>query len=271
MGARQRRYFYYLTGCELSDCHYIYDMSTSRSTLFIPPINPDSVIWSGLPVSASEALSLYDIDEVKYTTEVNTTLTHYGSSPSNPTVFAIAQQVSDSVTFLGYTEKNFSILKEAIETCRVVKDEFEIAIIRKANAVSTAAHHAVMGKVKKVDNERQLEGVFLERCIAQGAREQAYHSIVASGRAAATLHYVRNDAPMAGKLNLLLDAGAEWKCYASDIVRRPHTNQILPYLLAVLTSHHRRPEHSQLPANSPPNPVQFTTLCSKCNSTASPP
>lgn len=54
---RQRRYFYYLTGCELPDCYMIYNVKSSKSTLFIPPVNPDDVVWSGLPMSAEEALA----------------------------------------------------------------------------------------------------------------------------------------------------------------------------------------------------------------------
>ena len=100
----------------------------------------------------------------------------------------------------------------------MVKDEYEIALTKKANAISTVAHTAVLAAVKKASNERELEALFLERCIANGAREQAYHSIVASGTAAATLHYVKNYEPLKGKLNVLLDAGAEYDCYASDIV-----------------------------------------------------
>jgi Xaa-Pro dipeptidase len=88
----------------------------------------------------------------------------------------------------------------------------------RANEISTIAHTAVLKAVKTAKNERELEAIFLERCIANGCREQAYHSIVASGTAAATLHYVKNYEPLAGKLNLLLDAGGEYGCYASDIV-----------------------------------------------------
>lgn len=217
---RQRRYFYYLTGCPLADCHYMYDMDADKSTLFIPPIDPDSVIWSGLPVSVDEAKQRWDVDEVKYTSSVNATLAHAGSSkPKGSSVFAIPDQVSEKVTFIQFDNKNFSILKEAIEVTRVVKDEYELAIMAKANEISSDGHKAVMQKVKHVQNERELEAVFLGHCIAKGARNQAYHSIVASGRAAATLHYVPNNADMAGKLNLLLDAGGEWDCYASDITR----------------------------------------------------
>ncbi len=101
----------------------------------------------------------------------------------------------------------------------MVKDEFELAMIAKANAISSKAHQLVMEKVKHAKNERELEAVFIGECISKGARHQAYDSIVASGRAAATLHYVSNSAPLEGKLNLLLDAGGEWDCYASDITR----------------------------------------------------
>jgi Xaa-Pro dipeptidase len=103
----------------------------------------------------------------------------------------------------------------------VVKDGYEIALMKKANEISAVAHTAVLEKVKRARNERELEAVFIERCIANGAREQAYHSIVASGTAAATLHYMKNCEPLEGKLNLLLDAGGEYGCYASDIVSFP--------------------------------------------------
>jgi len=216
---RQRRFFYYLTGSPLADSFVVHDMDSSKTTLFIPPIDPESVIWSGLPVSAQEALQKWDVDEVKYTNEINAELTHIAGQKTKSTVFAIPDQVSEHVTFLGFGETNFAVLKEAIEVCRVVKDDFELAMMAKANAISADAHHAVMRQVKHAKNERELEATFLASSIAAGAREQAYHGIFAAGRAAATLHYVHNNAPIEGKLNLLLDGGAEWDCYASDITR----------------------------------------------------
>ncbi|OWP07479.1 hypothetical protein B2J93_5008 [Marssonina coronariae] len=211
---RQRRYFYYLTGCLLPDSYLVYDIESEKSTLFIPPIDPESVIWSGLPVSEDEALSLYDVDAVRTTDQVASALAHPSSS-----VWAIARQVSDHITLLEFNKKDFSLLKTAIEECRVVKDEYEIALTRKANSISTLAHTAVLKAVKNANNERELEALFIQKCIANGAREQAYHSIVASGTAGATLHYVNNAQPLGGKLNLLLDAGGEYECYASDITR----------------------------------------------------
>ncbi|KAJ4268963.1 hypothetical protein NW762_003034 [Fusarium torreyae] len=216
---RQRRYFYYLTGSNLADSYFIYDIQSSKSILFIPPINPDDVIWSGLPLSIDEALAKYDVDEVKLTTELNATLAHLGHANPKSTVFAIAKQVQDHVSFLEFEKKNFDVLKNAIEVSRVVKDEFEIAMIRKANYISGIGHRAVFAKAKSAKNEQELEAVFYERSFAHGAKKMAYDPIAASGRAAATLHYVGNDAPLEGKLNLLLDAGSEWNNYAADITR----------------------------------------------------
>lgn len=214
--SRQRRYFYYLTGCTLPDAYFTYDIAADKSTLFIPPIDADSVIWSGLPLSADEALQLYDVDAVQTTSEVAPSLAHPGRKG---TVWAIANQVSEHITFLEFPDKDFTLLKEAIEESRVAKDEYEVALTKKANAISTIGHTAVLKAVRTASNERELEGLLLEKSIANGAREQAYHSIVASGTAAATLHYLKNNEPLQGKLNLLLDAGAEYNCYASDIVR----------------------------------------------------
>ncbi|ROT38161.1 xaa-Pro dipeptidase [Sodiomyces alkalinus F11] len=215
---RQRRYFYYLTGCPLADSHFIYDLASGTSTLFIPPVDPEEVIWSGMPVTAADAKELYDADRVLYTTDVNAELARLGKG-AGTTAFAILHQVLDAISFIEFEDKDFDLLKRAIEECRVVKDDYEVALTKKANAISTTAHHAVMQMVKKAKNEQELEAVFLERSVAHGAKNQAYHSIHAAGRAAATLHYVHNNAPLEGKLNLLLDGGAEWNCYASDITR----------------------------------------------------
>lgn len=225
---RQRRAFYYLTGVDEANCSLVYDIASGTSTLFIPPVDPDSVIWSGLPLSPQEALAKYDVDAVLPTSELNPTLARLGaaassgdsssSSSSKATVFAIADRVGDNVTFLEFAEKDFALLAEAVDESRVVKDDYEVAMIRKANIVSGAAHRAVLEAVKGASNEYELEGAFIGECIRRGAKKQAYPSIVASGRGAATLHYVNNDKDLAGKDLLLLDAGAEWKNYAADIV-----------------------------------------------------
>ncbi len=218
---RQRRAFFYLTGVDAAGCSLVYDLAADRSTLFIPPVDPESVVWSGLPLSPAEALERYDVDAVLPSTELNPQLAQIGGERSDATVFAIANRVADAVTFLEFAGTDLKLLAEAIDECRVVKDAYEVALIRRANIISGAAHRAVLEKTRGAGNEYVLEGVFIGECLKSGAKKQAYPSIVASGRAAATLHYVHNDKDLAGKDLLLLDAGAEWMNYASDIVSPP--------------------------------------------------
>jgi Xaa-Pro dipeptidase len=169
-------------------------------------------------MSPKEAKAKYDIDDCKTTADVNS---HLASSTdtSHSTIYAIPEQISDHVTFLNFKEKDLKELKPAIEYCRVTKTDYEIALIRKANEISTVAHINVMKAAAKAQNECELEAVFLKSCVERNAKNQAYHSIVAAGTNGATLHYVNNAAPINKQNLLLLDAGCEVDCYASDITR----------------------------------------------------
>ncbi|KAK5942270.1 hypothetical protein PMZ80_004833 [Knufia obscura] len=215
---RQRRYFFYLSGCKLPDAYLIYSIPLDKLTLFIPPIDPDEVIWSGLPESREEALQKYNVDEVKYTNEVDAALAAYGPSQST-TVYAIPEQVSEHISLLPFKSTNLDSLRTAIDECRVIKDSYEVALIRKANQISTLAHIEAQKVARHATNEEQLYGAFIGTCISNGAHEQAYHSICATGTSCATLHYVRNDQPLRDRLNVLMDAGAEYDCYCADITR----------------------------------------------------
>ncbi|KAL1999150.1 hypothetical protein VTN02DRAFT_4965 [Thermoascus thermophilus] len=223
---RQRRFFFYLSGCLLPDSSLIYNIKADELTLFIPPIDPESVVWTGLPLSPDEALKCYDVDRVLFTTDVNSTLAQVASlSQGKATVFAIAEQVSEDTSFSPFSQTNFSILKKAIEDTRVVKDEYEVALLRKANDISAKAHTAALKAARSATNEREIEGAFIAACIANGCREQSYHPIVASGKRAATLHYTKNDEDLIDsvtkekKLNVLVDAGGEYRTYCADITR----------------------------------------------------
>ncbi|KAK2750690.1 hypothetical protein FQN57_002763 [Myotisia sp. PD_48] len=223
---RQRRNFFYLSGCLLPDCALAYNIGKEELTLFIPPVDPDSVIWSGLPLSPADALKEYDVDVVLPTTEINAHLAHYCSGETGETkVFAIPNQVSAEITFLPFQTSNFDVLRAACDECRIIKDEYEIALLRRANDVSGRAHEAVMRAALTAKNEQELTATLIATCWAGGCVDQSYPPIVAAGENAATLHYVNNDAPLvnpatgARRLNLLLDAGSQCRTYCADITR----------------------------------------------------
>ncbi|KAK4976499.1 hypothetical protein LTR66_010860, partial [Elasticomyces elasticus] len=213
MHFRQRRPFFYLTGCDVPDCHFIYDIDNDFSTLFIPPVEADRVIWEGLPLQSEEAMKKFEIDAVYQTTQLQSSV----SALSSNTVFTIADRIPEDLTFSSPEAMSTDLLQPVIEDARVIKDDFEISLMRHANAVSSHAHTEVLKSATQASNERELHGLFLMHCVANGCRDQAYGCICASGPNAATLHYQHNDLSLSHKLNLLLDAGGEYSCYCADI------------------------------------------------------
>lgn len=170
-------------------------------------------------MSVEEASTIYDVDEIKHSTEVLKQVSDRISNNHASVIFTIADQFSiKNEIGLNSSKINSTILKNIIERARVIKDDFEIAIMKKANHISCLSHEDVMRNAKNAKNEADLEAIFLERCTAMQAKTMAYPGIFASGEACATLHYEDNDKSLSGKLNLLVDAGCEWKNYASDIV-----------------------------------------------------
>jgi Xaa-Pro dipeptidase len=110
-------------------------------------------------------------------------------------------------------------LLPAIDAARIVKTPYEIAMIRRACAVSSRAHRAVAAQFRQMYTEGNVEATFAATCTNLGARTQAYPIIAGSGPNAARLHYEDNAAPLLDKTFVVLDAGCEWKCYASDVTR----------------------------------------------------
>lgn len=209
---RQRRPFYYLTGLNLPDSCVTYNLATETLTLYIPPLDPAEVIWMGLPLSEEEALKTLDVDAVHTTDALTADLSTLSTLP----VYTLPTFSHISSTF---PRVNTELLYNAVSEARVTKTEYEVALIEKANITTAEAHEACMKAVKNAKSEAELHGLFLQICTARGSPKQAYGGIFGAGRNAATLHYVHNNKTLEGKLNLLLDAGAELDNYASDVTR----------------------------------------------------
>ena len=102
---------------------------------------------------------------------------------------------------------------------RMIKDDHEIKLIRKANEISSLAHRQILASILKFKNEAQVEGLFLDVCVSRQAKQQAYDPIAASGPNAGTLHYDANNEDFENRQLMCLDAGCEYDLYASDITR----------------------------------------------------
>ncbi len=102
---------------------------------------------------------------------------------------------------------------------RLIKDEHEINIMKKACDISAESYIDVMKSIKPGDNEQGVEALFLYEFAKRGGRFPAYTPIVAGGESACVLHYIENDKDLKGSDLILVDAGCEYQMYASDITR----------------------------------------------------
>jgi Xaa-Pro aminopeptidase len=106
-----------------------------------------------------------------------------------------------------------------VHEMRLVKSEAELDLMRTAADISHEAHaeaaRAVAPGRYEYEIEAALDFVFRRR----GGWGPAYESIVAGGSNAAVLHYVANDQELRDGDMLLVDAGCEYRGYASDVTR----------------------------------------------------
>lgn len=113
----------------------------------------------------------------------------------------------------------FIALDHLLHDMRLYKSAAEIKVMKYAAEVSAQAHIRAMQACRPGLHEYQLEAE-LEYVFRQGgAKMPAYGSIVAAGRNACILHYRENDALLRNGDLVLIDAGCEINCYASDITR----------------------------------------------------
>ena len=102
---------------------------------------------------------------------------------------------------------------------RLYKSAGEIRLIRAAVEVTGAAHARAMARCRPEMQEYELEAELLYEMNRRGCRSPAYPSIVAGGTNACALHYTANNGLLHDGDLVLIDAAAEYECYASDVTR----------------------------------------------------
>jgi Xaa-Pro aminopeptidase len=110
-------------------------------------------------------------------------------------------------------------VRALIDNMRLVKDAQELAVMRRAARIASAAHRRAMLATRPGRREYEIEAELLHEFRSNGAQFPAYSPIVAGGPNACVLHYVFNDATLRDGELLLIDAGCELDGYASDITR----------------------------------------------------
>jgi Xaa-Pro aminopeptidase len=112
----------------------------------------------------------------------------------------------------------FVALGHILHDLRLFKTRTELRVMRKAAKIASEAHVRAMRATRAGLSEHEIEAELLHTFRRHGA-VASYEPIVAGGANACVLHYRANNAPLRDGDLLLIDAGAEFECYASDITR----------------------------------------------------
>ena len=112
----------------------------------------------------------------------------------------------------------FVALDHLLHDMRLFKSRDELRLMRKAAKISVKAHINAMKACRPDMYEYELEAELLYEFNRNGAG-WAYPSIVGGGANGCILHYTENNKPLNDGELVLIDAGAEYEGYASDITR----------------------------------------------------
>jgi Xaa-Pro aminopeptidase len=120
-------------------------------------------------------------------------------------------------------------LAQHLSEVRLIKDEYELAELRKACSLSKLAFEDAIRAMRTGKTERDIEAAFWGRARSE-ANDVGYLTIAAAGSHACTLHWTRNDGALRSGELLLLDAGVECdSLYTADITRTlPISGRFLP-------------------------------------------
>jgi Xaa-Pro aminopeptidase len=230
-------HFHHLTGFGEPQAWLVL-ASDGRSTLFCRPRDPDREIWDGLRLGPAAAPDVLGVDAAFPVSELDARLPALlANQPTLWYPFGVHEGLATRLE--GWLAALRERSREGVECpssqrdlgpllgeMRLVKDDDEIATMRRAAAITAGAHARAMRYCAQRFRdgaqqvlEYEIEAELLHEFRRHGAQSPAYTSIVAAGPNACVLHYAAGDAPLhAGEL-CLIDAGCELDGYASDVTR----------------------------------------------------
>ncbi|MEM7027299.1 MAG: Xaa-Pro aminopeptidase [Pseudomonadota bacterium] len=225
--------FYYLTAFPEPEAVAVLipDRSDGEYLLFCRERDADMETWHGRRAGLKGAIDIYGADDAFPIEDMDEILP--GLIEGHDRIFYnmgsdqhFDQRVLNWVNQIrgksraGVTApEEFISLNHFLHDMRLYKSSHEIKLMRKAAKIAAAGHVRAMQQCRPSMYEYQIEAELLYEFMQQGARAPAYPSIVGGGANGCILHYTENkDALNDGEL-LLIDAGAEFDGYASDITR----------------------------------------------------
>ena len=230
---RHDSYFYYLSGFTEPDSAVALVAASAtapaRAILFCRAKNTEREIWDGFRHGPEAARATFGFDAAFPIEELDAEMTRVlADAPA--IYYALGGNLDAQVKVWrhnvrkqarsGVTAPAMAIeVNGMLDAMRLLKDTQEQQLMRRAAAISSAAHARAMRATRPGMHEYALEAELLYEFRRSGAQFPAYSSIVAGGDNACILHYSANNAVLNDGELVLIDAGCELDGYASDITR----------------------------------------------------
>jgi Xaa-Pro aminopeptidase len=198
--------YFYLTDRDLPGGVLAFDPAEGWVD-FVAPITEADRLWSGAPAEAPDGPTTDELAGWLQTRSGRRFAALGGAVETVPDADADADAE--------LTER----LRFALDAVRRPKDEIELERLREANRTSVAAFAAAVPMLRAGVTERQVQIELECAAFRAGAERMAYDTIVGSGPNSGVLHFMPSDRVLREGELVLIDAGGEYRSYASDVTR----------------------------------------------------
>jgi len=230
---RQDSDFYYLTGFDEPDAVLVLlpERPHGEYVLFCRDRDPAKEIWDGYRAGpdgacekfgADDAFPIDDIDEILPGLLEGRERMYYSlgrDADFDGRLMSWVDGLRAQASSGAYPPGDFLDLDHLLHDMRLFKSAAEQKVMQRAGEISSLAHRRAMQSCQPGMMEYQLEAELLHEFAVNGARHAAYTTIVGGGKNSCILHYIDNSEVLRSGDLVLIDAGCEYKGYASDITR----------------------------------------------------
>ncbi len=201
-----------------------------EAILFCRERDREREAWDGARAGAEGAVSDYGMDDAFPIGDIDDILPgmiegrsrvyyHFGRDAEfDVQLIGWVNRVREQIRQGARAPHEFVALGHILRDLRLYKTRDELRVMRRAAKIAAEAHLRAMRATRPGMNEHEIEAELLHTFRKRGA-VASYEPIVGGGANGCVLHYRANNAPLKDGDLLLIDAGAEYECYASDITR----------------------------------------------------
>jgi Xaa-Pro aminopeptidase len=234
MPFEQHRDIFHLSGVDQEESILVISPSSSneahREVLFLKETNEHIAVWEGAKLDKAQALETSGIKTVYWLDQFDKIFKQMMSEVDNLYLNTNEHLRADTTVetrearFVKAIKKKYpshQVRRSApiMHQLRSIKHPIEVDLMQKACNITKLGVERLLRFVKPGVWEHEIEAELIHEFVRNRSKGFAYTPIVASGRNACVLHYIENNTQCKDGDVILLDVGAEYANYASDLTR----------------------------------------------------